>query len=175
MAAGNARPADRRRWRRDVVRRLEDFPRQYAALERAMQAFGDDFDLRAFKTAFHTTEDMDAYNRVQAVEHALGRVQNYVAELAQAGAKLAGLVSRDVHASAARRGFEALREAGVISGALCRRLVQAQGARARIEHGYVDTTARDVHQTAQLVHASAIEFIGAYRRWIEPHLADDDG
>jgi hypothetical protein len=34
---------------------------------------------------------MGAYNRVQAVERALGRVQKYVAELAEAGVKLAAL------------------------------------------------------------------------------------
>ena len=77
-----ARTADVKRWGRQVVRHLEDFPRQYAALETAMAAFGDDFDLVRFKQAFDTTEDMEAYNRVQAVERALGRVQNFVAELA---------------------------------------------------------------------------------------------
>jgi hypothetical protein len=34
------RKVDRSRWRRDVARHLEDFPRQYAALEHAMAALG---------------------------------------------------------------------------------------------------------------------------------------
>jgi hypothetical protein len=73
--------AERKRWQRQIVRHLADFPRQYAALEHAMAAFGGDFDLRQFKQAFNTAEDIDAYNRVQSVERALGRVQNFVAEL----------------------------------------------------------------------------------------------
>ena len=89
MSDGAPRKVDRQRWRREIVRHLEDFPRQYAALEAAMAWFGGNFDLQEFKKAFDTTDDMEAYNRVQAVERAVGRVQNYVAELAQAGVKLA--------------------------------------------------------------------------------------
>jgi hypothetical protein len=72
----DARRLDTKRWRLAIVRHLEDLPRQYAALEHAMASFGQDFDLHEFKAAYNTAEDMDAYNRVQAVERALGRVQN---------------------------------------------------------------------------------------------------
>src|ERR1700736_2293854 len=91
MPDRESRTVDRKRWRLTIVRHLEDLPRQYAALENAMAAFGDDFDLQQFKVAYNTTEDMNAYNRVQAVERSVGRVQNYVGELADAGAKLVGL------------------------------------------------------------------------------------
>jgi uncharacterized protein YutE (UPF0331/DUF86 family) len=166
--------ADRDRWRQAIVRHLEEFPRQYAALERAMAAFGD-FDLREFKRAFDTVDDIDAYNRVQAVERALGRVQNFVADLAQAGAKLAQLPPPDQHhASAAHRAFTALSEAGVISKQLCRRLIRAQDARTTIEHGYLGTTAGNVHRAAQLIYESAREFIGPFRDWIAPYLTDEE-
>ncbi len=77
-----------------------------------MAAFGEDFDLQQFKAAYDTTEDMDAYNRVQAVERAVGRVQNYVGELADAGAKLAGLPRPPMESgrSQAQQAFETLRE-----------------------------------------------------------------
>jgi uncharacterized protein YutE (UPF0331/DUF86 family) len=167
------RKVDRRRWRRDIARHLADFPRQYAALERAMAAFDGDFDLRAFKEAFDTMDDMDAYNRVQAVERALGRVQNFVADLAQAGVKLAQLPrAPETHGSNAHQAFAALREAKVIDGELCRRLTRAQDARSMIEHGYIETSAGRVHQAAELVHDTALDFIGRYRRWVEPHLRD---
>jgi hypothetical protein len=124
------RKVDRKRWQRDIVRHLEDFPRQYAALEHAMAAFGGDFDLRQFKQAFDTTEDIDAYNRVQAVERALGRVQNFVADLALAGVKLAQLPPvAEAHTPPSHQAFAALREAGVIDGELCRGLTRAQDAR----------------------------------------------
>jgi hypothetical protein len=58
----------------------------------------------------------------------------------------------------------------VIDGSLCRRLVRAQVARATIEHGYLQVSAGDVHRAAELVHATARDFIGRYRTWIESHL-----
>jgi hypothetical protein len=147
MPGSEPRPADVHRWRRDIVRRLEDFPRQYAALENSMGTFGEDFDIGPFKDAFDTTDDMDAYNRVQAVERAVGRVQNFIAELSEGGVKLALLPpgAGKASGSAAQRAFESLRDAGVIDGGICSRLVQAQNARSRIEHAYVHVPAGDVH------------------------------
>jgi uncharacterized protein YutE (UPF0331/DUF86 family) len=173
MADPEPRKVDRKRWRRDIVRHLEDFPRQYAALERAMATFGGDFDLRQFKEAFDTTDDLDAYNRVQAVERALGRVQNFIAELAQAGAKLAQLPrAPEVRGSTAHEAFAAMHDAGVIDGELCRRLTRAQDARSMIEHSYIQTSAGRVHQSAKFVHDAARDFIGRYRTWIDPYLRD---
>lgn len=171
-----ARKVDRQRWRRSIVSHLADFPRQYAALSTAMGGFAADFGLKEFKDGFDTTEDMEAYNRVQAVERAAGRVQNYVAELAEAGAKLAELLHPPIEGqgSRAEQAFEALRDAGVVQRGLCRRLTQAQGARTRIEHGYVHTPAGDVHRAIRLIHQGAREFIGPYRVWIEPYLDPSD-
>lgn len=172
MAAARGRGTTRARWQRDIVERLEDFPRQYDALEHAMAAFGTNFALDRFKQAFNTTEDMDAYNRVQALERAVGRVQGYVAELAESGAKLAQLElapSKD-DGSRAPQAFDALRQAQVIDGPLSRRLIRAQKARSAIEYSYVRTNAGDVHRAAELVHEAAREFIGRYREWIEEHL-----
>jgi hypothetical protein len=176
MPDRQSRTVDRKRWRLNIVRHLEDFPRQYAALENAMAQFGENFDLQQFKAAYSTGEDMDAYNRVQAVERAVGRVQNYVAELADAGAKLAELARppMESHGSLAQQAFEALRDAGVISRGLCRQLVQAQNARTRIEHSYVQTPAGDVHSAATLVRDGARGFVSSYRAWIAPYLAEGD-
>lgn len=166
------RKADRVRRRNSIVGHLNDFPRQHAALEAAMAAFGEDFDLQQFKQAFETRDDMQAYNRVQAVERAALRVQNYVGELAENGAKLAELppaVSFGGGSDVARA-FAELRDAGVIDGNLCRRLVQAQGARRRIEHSYVGVPAGDVHRAAELIREGARDFFERYRPWIAPHL-----
>jgi uncharacterized protein YutE (UPF0331/DUF86 family) len=175
MATG-PRKADRTRWRRDILRHLEEFPRQYAALETAMAAFGDDFDRKRFRQAFETTEDLEAYNRVQAVERALGRVQNFVAELADAGVSLAQLARPPMakDGSPAQQAFEALRDAKVIDGSLCRGLTRAQRARSRIEHGYVEIPAGDVHRAAELVHESSRRFISAYGPWIADYLDEDE-
>lgn len=137
-----------------------------------MASFGEDFDLQQFKQAFSTTDDMEAYNRVQALERGVGRVQNFVAELAEAGTKLAEIPRPSMKdaGSSAQRAFEGLRDEGVIDGAVCRRLVRAQKARSMLEHSYVELPAGDVHRAALLVHGSALDFIGPYRAWIAPFL-----
>lgn len=165
------RRADTQRWRREIIDLLTDFPRQHAALEAAMSAFGEDFELSRFKQAYDTETDMDAYNRVQAVERALGRVQNYVADLSIAGVKLAGLtLSEANHEAVAPRAFASLREAKVIGAELCRRLIRAQKARTMIEHTYVKVPAGNAHRAAELVRESSRDFIGRYRTWIEEYL-----
>jgi hypothetical protein len=42
-----------------------------------------------------------------------------------------------------------------------------------LEHSYVRTPAGNVHQAAKLVHERARDFIGRYRRWVEPYLKED--
>lgn len=138
-----------------------------------MAEFGEDFELAAFKDAYETRDDMAAYNRVQAVERAIGRVQNYVAELAETGAKLAGLGPPAKSGSTAERAFEALRDAGVIESNLSKRLIRAQKARTMIEHAYVRTPAGDVHRAVELIHDAARDFIGTYSTWIADQLAED--
>jgi uncharacterized protein YutE (UPF0331/DUF86 family) len=168
--AGQPSQAQRNRWKNEIVEHLEDFPRQYAALENAMTEFGAGFDLQAFKAAFDSTTDMDSYNRAQAVERALGRVQNYVAQLSITGAKLAGLQLPKAGESEAAKAFAALKDAEVIGGALCRKLRRAQKARTTIEHSYVKVPAGNVHQAAELIVSGAREFIGPYRGWVEKYL-----
>ncbi len=159
------RKADLRRWRREIVDLLADFPRQHAALETAMSAFGEGFELSRFKRAYDTETDMDAYNRVQAVERALGRVQNYVADLSIAGVKLAGLdLSEADHDAMAPRAFRALKDTGAIGAELCRRLIRAQKARTMIEHSYVKVPAGNSHRAAVLVRESSREFHRALPR-----------
>jgi uncharacterized protein YutE (UPF0331/DUF86 family) len=162
--------AHRARWKAQVVEHLEDFPRQYAALENAMAEFGDGFDPQAFKAAFESTTDMDSYNRTQAVERALARVQNYVAQLSIDGAKLSRLPLPKAEESEATRAFAALRDTGVLSATLCRKLRLAQKARTMIEHSYVKVPAGNVHQAAALIATGAREFIGPYRDWVEEYL-----
>jgi uncharacterized protein YutE (UPF0331/DUF86 family) len=165
------RKAEVQRWQREIVDLMADFPRQHAALEAAMAAFGEDFELARFKAAYETKTDMDAYNRVQAVERALGRVQNYVADLSIAGVKLAGLeLTGADHQALAQRAFTTLRDAKVIGAELCRRLVRAQKARTMIEHSYVEVPAGNTHRAAELVHESARDFIARYRAWIEAYI-----
>lgn len=156
--------------REEIVGHLEEFPIQLLALESAMEEFGDDFDVAEFKLAFEGKPNIKAYNRVQAVERAFARVQNYIVQLAESGSMLAGLELPETHEGAAARIFDALREAGVITASVAKNLKRAQRARSAIEHDYVKVTAGRVHEAVELGLAAARSFIGPYAAWIEPYL-----
>jgi len=156
--------------RREVVSHLEDLPRQLLALETAMEKFGEGFELSKFKPAFEGHAGSEAYNQVQAVERGFARVQNYIAQLAQNGARLANLELPKIHESEAARAFAALKEAGAIEPALCRRLKRLQKVRAEIEHEYLQIKAGRLHEAVGLLVASARDFVGPYTAWIEPYL-----
>jgi uncharacterized protein YutE (UPF0331/DUF86 family) len=165
------RKVDIRRWRLRITERLEDFPRQHEALQSAMEEFGPDFDFKQFKGAYESKADLAAYNRAQAVERGLARIQNYIAEVAIDGCKLAEL--EIIHKNGeATNAFATLAEVGVINRALAARLQKAQKARSSIEHFYVRVPAGSVHRAAMLIFESSREFIGSFRDWIEPYLTD---
>lgn len=172
MSTDDLRKVDRQRLIRRIVGHMEDFPRQIAALESAMAEFGEDFSLVRFKEAYNAVDDPRTYNRVQSVERAVGRVQNYLTDLAVDGVRLAGLPIGG-HAdgdSKAKPYFDALREAKVIGADVCGRLEDGQKARSRLEHEYLGMPAGDVYRAAVTVSRTADDLIGPYRAWIAPYL-----
>ncbi len=172
MTARELRNAERKRLMRRIVAHIDEFPRQHEALEYAMKTFGADFDRGQFKEAFETTDDMAAYNRVQAVERAVGRLQGFVGDMARDGVRLADLPSDPLGGKGfrAKNAFEGLRRAKVIDGNLCRRLVKGQDARVEIEHEYVRLRAGKLHDAAIRARDASREFFDLYRAWIEPYL-----
>jgi len=173
MTGGEAkkpRPVDLRRWKKEIAEGLGNLPREHEALEYAMAEFGGNFDLKELRKALERTADVALYNRAQALERAVTRVQNILADLAIAGVKLAGLPLPAANAGVADRSFEALKEAEVISAALSRRLRNAQRMRNLIEHDYDKVTAGELHKVAEDVRKLGTEFARPFRDWIEPSL-----
>jgi uncharacterized protein YutE (UPF0331/DUF86 family) len=168
--AKNPRPVDLRRWKKEIAEELGNLPREHEALEFAMAEFGRNFDLKALKKALEPKADIALYNRVQALERAATRVQNILADLAIAGVKLAGLPLPAIQAGVPDRSFEALKEGGVITAALARRLRNAQRMRNRIEHDYDKVSAGQLHKVAEDVRQLGTEFTRPFRDWIEPLL-----
>ncbi|MDX6654604.1 MAG: hypothetical protein QOH18_1314 [Solirubrobacterales bacterium] len=166
----NPRRADVRRWKKKIVDELGNLPREHEALEYAMAEFGVSFDLNELKRAMLPDAEIALYSRVQALERAVTRVQNILADLAIAGAKLGGLTLPAVDAGEAERSFEALKEGGVISASLCRRLRKAQKTRNLIEHEYEKVTTGQLHDVAEDVRDQSREFLRPYRDWIESLL-----
>jgi uncharacterized protein YutE (UPF0331/DUF86 family) len=151
---------------------LDDYPRQLEALRYSARTFGADFDVAQFAEAF-SSDEPELYTRVQAIERALGRLQGYMATMAENGAKLAGLTRRAPRdrEPKVQRDFEALRDADAISKDLCRRLVASQRLRNQFEHDYVKADAEDLHEAVAQLLQLAPEFLDRFARWIEPHLS----
>jgi uncharacterized protein YutE (UPF0331/DUF86 family) len=164
------RAVDRRRWKKEVVDGLASLPREHEALEYAMAEFGAGFELAQLKKALAPRADIALYNRVQALERAVTRLQNILADLAIAGAKLGGLSLPATKAGPADRSFEALSGEGVTSAALARRLRNAQRMRNLIEHDYEKVTAGQLHKVAEDVRVLTSEFVRPFRDWVEPQL-----
>lgn len=164
------RPIDLRRWRKEVVEGLASLPREHEALEYAMADFGANFELGELKKALAPRADVALYNRVQALERAVTRVQNILADLAIAGARLGGLPLPATNAGIADRSFEALKQGGAISAGLSRRLRNAQRMRNLIEHDYDKVSAGQLHKVVEEVRKLSTEFIRPFRDWIEPQL-----
>jgi hypothetical protein len=154
----------------EIVERLDELPGEILALESAMEEFGENFDLKQFKPAFERKSGIKAYNRVQAVERAFSRVQNYVVELAERGAQVAELELSNTHEANSFRAFDALKDADVINGPLCRNLKRTQKARSDVEHDYPGMKAGRLHAAVELGLPAAREFIGPYRDWVEQFL-----
>ena len=164
------RPTDLRRWKKEVVDGLASLPREHEALEYAMAEFGTSFDLAELKRALAPRADIALYNRVQALERAVTRVQNILADLAIAGVKLGGLPLPATNAGPADRSFEALKDGGVIGAALSRRLRNAQRVRNLIEHDYDKVSAGQLHKVAEEVRGVSLEFVRPFRDWVGPRL-----
>lgn len=149
--------------------RVSDVRRHLLALRTAMAEFGEDFEMDAFRTAF-ASEDPVVLNRVKSVERGVDQLYNYIAELAALGLELAELRGRRDETNA-RRDLDALRNAGVISGELTRRLQRLRELRRMLVHEYATSTAEQVHESALIVTDSFPAFYDAYRVWIRRGFA----
>jgi uncharacterized protein YutE (UPF0331/DUF86 family) len=144
--------------------RVGDVRRHLVALRTAMAEFGADFDLDAFRAAY-ASEDPVELNRVKAVERGVDQLYNYIAELAAFGLELAELRGRRDETNA-QRDLDALRGAGVLSGALTRRLQRLRELRRLLVHEYATASAEQVHESALIVATNFTPFYDAYREWI---------
>ncbi len=169
-SVGRPRPVDRRRWKNEIVEGLASLPREHEALEYAMSEFGEGFELAELKRALDPKADVALYNRVQALERAVTRVQNLLADLAIAGVRLGGLALPATEAGLADRSFEALRQEQVITAALSRRLRNAQRMRNLIEHDYNKVSAGQLWKVVEDVRTLGTEFTRPFRDWVGPML-----
>jgi uncharacterized protein YutE (UPF0331/DUF86 family) len=165
-----ANDLDRARALKAKIRdRMSDVRRHLLALRAAMAEFGEDFELNAFRKAY-ASEDPVELNSVKAVERGVDQLYNYIAELAAFGLELAELRGRRDETNA-RRDFDALRKASVLSSELTRRLQRLRELRRMLVHEYATATAEQVHESAKLVADNFTAFYNAYREWVKRGFA----
>lgn len=158
----------RRRWRSAITDLLEDLPRQVTALDYIHSGFADAAE---FASAFES-EDPAVYSRVLVLERGFGRVQNYIADLANDGALLADLPlshPKDDEPQA-QPAFESLRDARVIPADMAKRFVARQKVRATLEHRYSQIGPRRLYDAAGELLVDAPRFADRYAAWIAPSL-----
>lgn len=158
-------PARARALKAKVRDRVGDVRRHLLALRTAMGEFGEDFDLDAFRSAY-ASEDPVTLNHVKAVERGVDQLYNYIAELTAFGLELAGLRGRRDELNA-RRDLDALRNAGVLTGELTRRLQRLRELRRMLVHEYATATAEQVHESALLTIGSFPAFYESYLAWVK--------
>ena len=151
--------------KRKVLDRITDVRRHLNALQAAMAAFGEDFDLDVFQAEFDS-EVPEELNRVKAVERGVDQLYNYMVELAAFGLELAG-ERRRFDDTNARRDLDALARIGVISRERAARLQRLREYRRLLVHEYASATARQVHEAARILADELPPFYRAYGEWVK--------
>lgn len=164
-------PARARTLKAKIRDRVADVRRHLIALRTAMAAFGEDFDLDAFRAAYDS-EDPTVLNQVKAVERGVDQLYNYIAELAAFGLELAEVRARRDELNA-RRDLRSLESIGVIGPQRAQRLERLRELRRLLVHEYATATAEQVHEAARLVAAEFVPFYDAYRAWIARGFSAD--
>jgi hypothetical protein len=155
----------RARWLKAKIRdRVSDVRRHLVALRVAMAEFGEDFDLKAFTTAYDS-DDPALLNHVNAVERGVDKLYNTIAELTAFGLELAAVRPRGADLNA-RRDLADLHRIGVVGPERARRLERLRELRRLLVHEYATATAGQVHEAARIVADEFAPFYDAYRDWI---------
>ena len=139
-----------------LQKRLAGVSRHQRALRAAIQLFEPDFDPDAFRAAA-TSDDPAELGKANQVQAAFENTHNHLIGIAQDVAKLKGW-SPDPNAGVALR---LLKQYGVISEAVRKRLHDAQTIRSNMQHAYAEVTADELHTGARNVDDHADAFVMA--------------
>lgn len=137
------------RHRARIERRIRDLPRAYRLLGHALRAFPDADTFVAARRGADPAADLDA----AGLERVYEQIQNDLADIAKDALILAGLRRADQLPDAVAD-FRRLAEEGFLSREQSRALVDSQRTRTDLQHDYVETSLRAVHQRAARLHAA---------------------
>jgi hypothetical protein len=131
------------------MRRVTDLPRGYRLLGHALRTFPDEESFIAARRGPDPARDLEA----AGLERAYEQVQNDLAEIAKDAVTLTGLRRSDQPPNAVAD-FRLLAREGFLSRDQARTLVDSQRTRTDLQHDYVDTPLRAIHQRAARLRAA---------------------
>jgi len=130
----------------NIKKRSLDAQRHMTALEAAASDFGDDFDIDIFARSWDS-DDPQELKRAYAVQAGYENVLNNCVTIAEEVCELEGWVAANTQPNAVEA-LKLLHENGVIETKTREALKGAQERRTKVQHGYVNVRARDVHESA---------------------------
>lgn len=143
---------------------LADLPKHRDALDAAMAEFGQDFDLEALQAAAASEDPVDR-NKVAVVERDFEVLQNYLLELAERGLSEARRTGREAGTTGADP-FERMAEIGMIPETAARRLIDLQGTRNVIQHGY-PVAVPALHESVNALRTELGPFVERFSAWLD--------
>jgi hypothetical protein len=132
-----------------IARRVTDLPRGYRLLGHALRTFPDEDSFIAARRGPDPARDLEA----AGLERAYEQVQNDLADIAKAALTLIGRRQPDQPANAVAD-FRLLADEGFLSREHARTLVDSQRTRSDLQHDYVETPLRAIHQRAVRLRAA---------------------
>lgn len=145
--------------------KLERLPAQRRALRTALEAFGEDFDKRAWTHAFESDDPRDI-NRVLAVTGGYTALVKNTIEAIKIGAVLAGLVpTRGMNGAPAV--IDAIREDDGVSAEQSEAFISLYRTRNAIQHASPDMQADEMHRQVKLLLRHLPGFVTSFVAWLE--------
>ena len=147
--------------------KLERLSAQRKALLRAMDQFGDGFDVKAWTKAFDSP-DPDDINRVFTVTGGYLALVNNTVEAIRVGAKLTGLKSTPGMPGIPGI-IDAIRAEGGFTSRQARTFTELYRTRNRLQHSSPDIQADEVHRQTRLLLGHLPRFVESYLAWLEKY------
>ena len=148
-----------------IAAKLERLPVQRRSLVVALRAFGEDFDVAEWATAFHSTDVADVHRVLLVTGGYLALVNNTV-EAVKIGAELV-----EVKPPRGERGaaavIDAIRRDGGVSPEQAESFAKIYGTRNSLQHASSEVRATEVHDHVKLLLRHLPGFVSSFTSWLE--------
>jgi uncharacterized protein YutE (UPF0331/DUF86 family) len=147
-----------------IKQRLLDTSKHVETLQAACARFGEDFDLQRLVAAWDG-ESQEQRIAAYAVQAGYENAINGAIKIAQELSELADWTPANQEPNS-NEALRKLRENGVITAKTLTRLKDAYEDRSKLQHDYVNTLARDIHEAALDTLAAVPELLQEVRLYV---------